>query len=328
MRAEKYIFNEHTLSWEKVRVTLKTKVVRIFGFLSSVIVTGIIFMTITNTFFPSQREKALLRELEVMKEQYQTLSGHLDVMSKVLANIQDRDASVHRMMFGMDPIDKGIWEGGIGGHDRFEHLRKAPNSGKLLSSTLEKADRLERQLVLQSLSLDTIHKMAASMKDMHASLPAIKPVREDKLRGSVRAMSGYGLRIHPILKVKKLHTGIDFTAPTGTSIQVTGDGKVAEVKRDAGGYGLHVIVNHGYGYQTLYGHMKTVDVKPGQKLQRGQKIGTIGNTGTSTAPHLHYEVIYKGQKVNPIHYVIDGLSLEEYKELVEAASATNMSLDY
>jgi murein DD-endopeptidase MepM/ murein hydrolase activator NlpD len=125
-----------------------------------------------------------------------------------------------------------------------------------------------------------------------------------------------------------MHTGIDFTAPAGTAIQVTGNGKVVEVKRESGGYGLHVVVDHGFGYQTLYAHMKTTDVKVGQKVTRGQKIGTIGNSGTSTAPHLHYEVIYKGQKVNPIHYVIDGLSLEEYKELVEAASATNMSFDY
>lgn len=328
MRAEKYVFNEHTLSYEKVRMPLKQRLLRIFGFVSSVVVTGAIFMSITNAFFPSQKEKALLREIEQMRMQYDNLNGQFDMMAKVLDNIQERDAAVHRMMFGMDPIDHGVWEGGVGGHKRFENLRALPYSGKLLTHTLERAEKLERQLVLQSLSLDTIQRMAENMKEMHASLPAIKPVREDKLNRNVRAMSGFGVRIHPVLKVKKMHTGIDFTAPVGTAIQVTGNGKVVDVRRESGGYGLHVVVDHGFGYQTLYAHMKSVDVKVGQKLTRGQKIGTIGNSGTSTAPHLHYEVIYKGQKVNPIHYVIDGLSLEEYKELVEAASATNMSLDY
>lgn len=328
MRAEKYVFNSHTLSYEKVLPSLRQRLIRVFGFVSSVMVTGAIFMSVTNAFFPSQKEKALMQEIEQMNLQFESVNGQMEMMSKVLANIQERDASVHRMMFGMDPIDKGIWEGGIGGHNRYENLRLLPQSGKLLESTMERAEKLERQLVLQSLSLDTIQRMAENMKEMHASLPAIKPVREDKLKKSVRAMSGYGMRIHPVLRVRKMHTGIDFTAPAGTAIQVTGNGKVVEVKRESGGYGLHVIVDHGFGYRTLYGHMKSTDVKVGQKVVRGQKIGTIGNTGTSTAPHLHYEVIYKGQKVNPIHYVIDGLSIEEYNELVEAASVQNMSFDY
>lgn len=328
MRAEKYVFNAHTLSYEKVRIPIKQQLIKVFGFVSSVMVTGAIFMSITNTFFPSQKEKALLREIEQMQFKYETVNNQIGMMSKVLTNIQDRDASVHRMMFGMDPIDKGIWEGGVGGHNRYSELTKFPASGEDVISTLERADRLERQLVLQSLSLDTIQNMAEKMKDMHGSLPAIKPVREDKLNRSVKAMSGYGMRIHPILKVKKMHTGIDFAAPVGTAIQVTGDGKVSEIRKESGGYGLHIIVDHGYGYKTLYGHLKDVDVKVGQKLTRGQKIGRIGNSGTSTAPHLHYEVIFKGDKVNPIHYVIDGLTLEEYAELIEAASASNMSFDY
>lgn len=328
MRAEKYVFNPHTLSYEKLRIPAKKRIIQIFGFVSFVVLTAAIFISITNTYFPSQKEKQLLREIDQMKSKYDVVNQQFDVMAKVLDNIQDRDASVHRMMFGMDPMDAGIWEGGTGGHDKFNNLATYSNSGELLKTTLERADKLERQLVLQSLSLDTIQNIAEKMKDMHASLPAIKPVREDKMKKNIRAMSGYGMRIHPILKVKKMHTGIDFTAPAGTPIQVTGDGKVFDVVQKSSGYGRHVIVDHGYGYKTLYGHMKSIDVKVGEKLTRGQKIGTIGNTGTSTAPHLHYEVIYKGKKVNPIHYVIDGLTLEEYNELIEAASKTNMSFDY
>lgn len=328
MGKEKFVFNRHTLSYERVRLSIKHRLIRIFGFTSAVIVTGMLFMTITNTFFPSQKEKALQREIEQMKIKYESVNGQLDMMSKVLSNLQDRDASVHRMMFGMDPIDQAVWNGGIGGHESYRDLTKFQQSGELLVNTLEKADKLERQLVIQSLSLDTIQKMAERMNEMHSSLPAIKPVREDKLNRNVRSLSGFGLRIHPILKVRKMHTGLDFGAPRGTAVQVTGDGKVVEVTRDNSGYGLHIIVDHGFGYKTLYGHMEKSDVKVGQKVTRGQHIGTIGNSGRSTAPHLHYEVIYKGQKVNPIHYVIDGLTLEEYSELVEKASASNVSFDY
>ncbi|MEZ5032490.1 MAG: peptidoglycan DD-metalloendopeptidase family protein [Saprospiraceae bacterium] len=328
MGKEKFVFNRHTLSYERVRLSIKHRLIRIFGFMSAVIVTGMLFMTITNTFFPSQKEKALQREIEQMKIKYESVNGQLDMMSKVLSNLQDRDASVHRMMFGMDPIDQAVWNGGIGGHESYRDLTKFQQSGELLVNTLEKADKLERQLVIQSLSLDTIQKMAERMNEMHSSLPAIKPVREDKLNRNVRSLSGFGMRIHPILKVRKMHTGLDFGAPRGTAVQVTGDGKVVEVTRDNSGYGLHIIVDHGFGYKTLYGHMEKADVKVGQKVTRGQHIGTIGNSGRSTAPHLHYEVIYKGQKVNPIHYVIDGLTLEEYSELVEKASASNVSFDY
>ncbi|HRW76338.1 MAG TPA: hypothetical protein P5563_10570 [Saprospiraceae bacterium] len=198
MGKEKFVFNRHTLSYERVRLSIKHRLIRIFGFTSAVIVTGMLFMTITNTFFPSQKEKALQREIEQMKIKYESVNGQLDMMSKVLSNLQDRDASVHRMMFGMDPIDQSVWNGGIGGHESYRDLTKFQQSGELLVNTLEKADKLERQLVIQSLSLDTIQKMAERMNEMHSSLPAIKPVREDKLNRNVRSLSGFGMRIHPI----------------------------------------------------------------------------------------------------------------------------------
>ena len=159
-----------------------------------------------------------------------------------------------------------------------------------------------------------------------ASIPSIKPVRSDKLARSVKLLSGFGYRIHPIFKVRKMHAGIDFTAPRGTPIQATGNGKIIKAGRGSG-YGNRVIIDHGYGYQTLYAHMDRIDVKVGQTVTRGEKIGLVGNTGASTAPHCHYEVIYKGQKVNPIQFVLDGLSPEEYQELVNVASLENQSMD-
>lgn len=139
--------------------------------------------------------------------------------------------------------------------------------------------------------------------------------------------SGYGYRIHPIYKVRKLHTGTDFSAPTGTPIYATGDGKVSTYKRSRAGYGNHIVIDHGYGYQTLYAHMSKVDVKRGQKVKRGDVIGYIGSSGRSTAPHLHYEVIKDGRKINPINYFFNDLSPEEYEMMLELSSHSNQSFD-
>ena len=190
----------------------------------------------------------------------------------------------------------------------------------------ERVDKLSRQMDIQSHSLDTILRMANEKETMLASLPSIKPVRIDKLARGLNLLSGFGMRIHPIYKVPKMHTGIDFTAPAGTPIQATGEGKVIRADR-GNGYGNHVIIDHGYGYQTLYAHMSRIDVKVGQEVKRGQSIGLVGSSGTSTAPHCHYEVIFKGQKIDPINYVTDGLTPAEYEQLRKAAISANQSMD-
>ena len=327
MRKEKFVYNTQTLRYEKVVEPLKVKIFRILGFLSAVIVAAIVIISIAFTYFPSPKEQTLIREIEQMKYQYMALNSDLEMMSKVLNNLQERDASVHRMIFGMDPIDKNVWNGGTGGHDKYSNLTPYKNSGKLLVETSEEIDQLKRKITLQSKSLDEITNLAKDREKMLASVPAIKPVREDKLKRNIRALSGFGKRFHPIYKRHKMHTGIDFTCPRGTAIQATGDGKVVSIKKLKSGYGTHVIIDHGYGYKTLYAHMSEVEVKRGQSVKRGQQIGKVGSTGTSTAPHLHYEVIYRDKKVNPIHYCMDGLSPKEYQELVNLAATTNQSFD-
>ena len=327
MRKEKFVYNNQTLRYEKVVEPLRVIVLKILGFVSAVVLAAVIIISIAYTYFPSPKEKALIREIKQMEYKYITLNNKMGLMSKVLGNIQERDGSVHRMMFGMNPIDQDVWNGGTGGHDKYSNLTDYKSTGDLLIATEEKLDKLMRQFSIQSQSLDEIEALAADKEKMLASIPAIKPVRSDKLKRNIRALSGFGWRIHPIYKRRKKHTGIDFTSPQGTPIQVTGDGKVVSIKRNKSGYGNHVIIDHGYGYKTLYAHMYKVDVKRGQEVKRGQKIGTVGTTGTSTAPHLHYEVIYKGVKVNPIHYCMDGLSPKEYQELANLASISNQSFD-
>ncbi len=326
MRREKFIYNTQTLRYEKVEESLSTKILRVFGFICTALLTAFIFTLAAHRFFPSPKEKALMREIDHMKLKYEHVLGDLDVLNQELDNLQQRDAYAHRLIFGMDPIDKGVWEGGVGGHDQFEDVRQYTQSGDLMAGVMQKVQRLKRQMVLQSKSLDTIFTMAKEKEQMLASIPSIKPVRGDKLARQVRYLSGFGMRIHPIFKVPKMHYGMDFTAPRGTPIQATGSGKVIKAKFSSS-FGNHVIIDHGYGYQTLYAHLKKIDVKTGEQVVRGQKIGVVGSTGRSTAPHCHYEVHYKGQPVNPIHYCMDGLSVEEYQEMVKSAEMHNQSLD-
>lgn len=327
MGKEKFIYNTQTLRYEKVNEPLSTKIVRLVGFLCAALFTAFVFTLISHKYFPSPKEKSLLREIQQMEIQYANLMGDLETMDKVLNNLQERDASAHRMIFGMNPIDEDVWEGGVGGHDKYENLRQFRNSGDLMASVSQRLDKLRRQMSMQSQSLDTILNLASEKEAMLASIPSIKPVRSDKLNRGIKLLSGFGRRIHPIHKVWKMHTGIDFSAPSGTPIQATGDGKVVRVENKRSGYGLNVVIDHGYGYQTLYAHMSKALVKRGDKVKKGQKIGLVGSTGTSTAPHCHYEIIHKGQKVNPIHYCLDGLNPDEYQKLVDAAAMSNQSFD-
>ena len=187
-------------------------------------------------------------------------------------------------------------------------------------------DKLGRQLNLQSKSLDTIADLVKEKEKMLAAIPSIRPVRN--LTRNIKLFSGFGMRLHPIHKIRKMHWGIDFSAPKGTPIYATGDGKVISVKQRKSGYGNHVIISHGFGYKSLYAHMHKISVKVGEKIKKGEVIGSIGSTGTSTAPHLHYEVIQNGKKVNPIHFCIDGLTPAEYKEMSELSAQENQSFDF
>jgi murein DD-endopeptidase MepM/ murein hydrolase activator NlpD len=268
-----------------------------------------------------------MREIGQMKAQYTAINSDIDMLSKVLENVQERDANVHRIIFGMDPIDENVWNGGVGGHNKYGALTKFKNTGELLVESREKVDKLKRQLAIQSKSLDEVEDLSSKREEMMASVPAIKPIRSDNIKRNISSLSGFGMRMHPVFKRRKMHTGIDFTCPKGTPIHSSGDGKIVSIKHMKSGYGTHVIINHGFGYKSLYAHMSEVDVTLGQKIKRGQIIGKVGSTGTSTAPHLHYEVINKNKKVNPIHYCMDGLSDMEYQQLVNMASISNQSFD-
>jgi hypothetical protein len=327
MRREKFFYNKQTLQFEKIRLSLKEKLTRIFGYASAIFVSSLILTIFGWKFFPSPQEEIYLKEIDQLKSELGVFNRDFEELSKGLSNLQERDKWVHRMVLEMDPIDENIWEGGVGGSSRYAEYQNFSRSGDLMAQLKQKVDKLKRQYYIQTTSLDEIEKMAEGKEKMLASIPSIKPVRVDRLNRGVQLLSGFGYRLHPIHKIVKMHAGIDFSAPQGTAIQATGDGVVVDVDNKRSGYGLHVIIDHGYGYQTLYGHMSGIVVKKGQKIKKGQLIGKVGSTGTSTAPHCHYEVHYKGKPVNPIDYVLDGLTPLEYQELVRLAETENQSFD-
>ena len=246
------------------------------------------------------------------------------MLDEVLADLQERDDNIYRVIFEADPIPNSIREAGFGGANRYKNLEGYGNS-ELVSQTAEKLDVVTKQLYVQSRSFDDVIEMARNKSEMLAHIPAIQPVANKDLK---RIASGFGYRIHPIYKVPKMHAGIDFTAATGTPIYATGDGKVLRrPKRGGSGYGKYVVIDHGYGYESLYAHMSVVNVRPGQAVKRGEIIGRVGNTGLSTAPHLHYEVHRNGKKINPINFFFNDLSPEEYEEIIQTAERENQSFD-
>ncbi|MBA3665298.1 MAG: M23 family metallopeptidase [Bacteroidetes bacterium] len=324
MSKVKYRFNTKSLTYEKVRVTFRERFWSILSYLA----IGLVFATITiflsRQFLPSPSEKKRNRELEALKLQYDLLNKKMTRAEMVLKDLEDRDDNIYRTIFESEPIAKSIRYGGFGGSDKYSAFDNYENAD-LLVSTTERLDRLSKQLYIQSKSFDEVVKLAKSKEKLIASIPAIMPINQKDLAHSVT--SGFGWRTHPIYKTQEFHPGMDFAAEQGTPIYATGDGVVERADNLAQGYGNHVVINHGFGYQTLYGHMSRIKAKLGQKVLRGELIGYVGSTGLSTAPHVHYEVIKNLEKVNPINFYYNDLSPEQYQLLVELSKNSSQSFD-
>lgn len=319
----KFFFNTKSLKYERVQVRLWDRVRRALYFLTTGLVFAAVTIFLAYTYFDSPKERRLKREIKELAYQYELLNNKLGKLSIVMQDMQDRDDNIYRMIFEAEPIPSSVRRAGFGGVDRYRDLEGYENSS-LLVETTKKLDMLSKQLYIQSKSYDEVVKLAKNKAAMLASIPAIQPISNIELK---RVSSGFGYRTHPIYKTRHLHTGMDFTAITGTEIYSTGDGVVERADSPAQGYGKHVIINHGYGYKTLYGHMSKFAVRAGQKIKRGDIIGYVGNTGASTAPHLHYEVIKNGNKINPINFYYNDLSPAEYQQMIELSSRASQSFD-
>jgi len=323
MAKVKYYYDTKTLSYKRIVLSGLNKLKRLVYFLIGSTIAGLIMVIIFFQFFDSPKEKRLNREIDILTSEYEIVEDKLRQVELVLDDVQNRDDNIYRVIFEADPIPKSIRKAGYGGVNRYESL-KGFNNSDLIINTSKKIDQISKQLYIQSKSFDDIIELAKNKADMLAALPAIQPVSNKNLS---RMASGYGYRIHPIYKTRKLHTGMDFSAKTGTPIYATGDGKISKVRKSRRGYGNHVIIDHGYGYKTLYAHMKKYSVRKGQKVKRGEIIGYVGSTGTSVAPHLHYEVHKDGRKINPVNFYFNDLNAEEYENMLEISSQNNQSFD-
>ncbi len=322
MAKTNYRFNPDTLSFDKIERNIKTLLKRILGYLSTGLVSGLIFFFAFLQFFDSPETKKLKRENQQLLTQYELMNKDFDKISKVLEDIQNRDDNIYRVIFEAEPIPSSVRMAGFGGASRYSKLEGLDNS-ELIINTAKRLDILSKQVFVQAKSYDEVAKMAMNKEKMIASMPSVMPVSNKDLK---RTASGWGMRIHPIYKIPRFHYGMDFTASVGTEIFATGNGIVKSAGRERG-YGNCIDINHGYGYETFYAHLSKIKVKVGQKIKRGDVIGLIGNTGISTAPHLHYEVIKNGRKVNPQNYYFQDLSPSEYEKMITISSNMGQSFD-
>lgn len=329
MANEKYYYNTTTLRYEKIEMSWKQRLLKIFGFFCAALVSALVLGFILFQYLiDTPEEKLLKRENTSMVLTVAQLQKQSEMNKKVLESLQKRDDNLYRVIFEAEPLGKSIRDVGVGGSNKYKAMENLSN-GELLAETASEIDRIKRQLYIQSKSYDQITELVENQEEYNASRPAIQPISNVDL---TRMASGYGMRIHPIYKTRKMHYGMDFTAPTGTDVYATGKGVVAKVTKGKRGYGQSVIIDHGFGFKTRYAHLSRIDVKKGDKVMRGDVIGLVGSTGLSTAPHLHYEVIKldakgKEQRVNPVYYYYNDLSPEEYERMIELSAQANQSFD-
>lgn len=317
-----YLYNPSTLSYERVYPSAKERFFGVLRHLSIGIAIGVGAFLAIMYLVPSPMESLMQKENKLLQTQYEVLSLRLNEALDVLDDIQQRDENLYRAIFQAESIPESIRKSGFGGSNRYEHLMTLSNP-ELVVSTTQKMDMLSKQLYIQSNSLEELINLGKNQEERLKCIPAIQPISNKDLR---RTASGYGFRIDPIYRTPKFHSGMDFSAKTGTEIYATGDGKVTYAAWKQG-YGNCIIIDHGYGYQTLYGHMSKYNARVGQKVKRGEIIGYVGNTGKSTGSHLHYEVIVHGKHDNPSKYYFMDLTPEEYDQMIQIAENHGQVMD-
>lgn len=319
----KYKFNPDSLSFDKVKLGVKALLLRFLAYFIGSVIIAVIYWIIFAAFFDSPKEKALIREVDQLTIQYDLINREMVKIENVLDDLRKTDDNLYRTIFEAEPIPATFREGGAGGVNRFKAL-EGYNNSNIVIETANRLDKIRRRLYLQSKSFDDLIELAKNKEDMLRSVPAILPIYNKDL---TRTASGYGLRIHPYYKISKFHYGMDFTAPSGTDIFATGDGVVTFVLSSKRGLGNHIIIDHGFGYTSIYAHLERFNVRPRQKVQRGDVIGFVGSTGMSLAPHLHYEIKINGVNVDPVNFYFNDLTAADYEKIVEIASKTGQSFD-
>ncbi len=325
MKKVKYYYDPETLAYRKIKRRKRTKFAYAGLFLLSSALFGFLaFIVLLNTpFFETPRDRLLSREIQNLRLRYEILNKKMDHVDEAMASLEDRDNNIYRAYFNSAPIPEEQRKAGFGGINRYRDLEGYDNS-ELVINTTKRIDVLSKRLVIQSRSLDEIAKLGRDKSNLLAAIPAIQPVRNENLKSLA---SGFGYRSDPFTKIRKFHEGMDFSARSGTPIFATGDGVVVRADNSRSGFGNHIVLRHGYGYETLYAHLSKYNVRPGKRVKRGDVIGFVGSTGRSEAPHLHYEVHKNGKPVNPLNFYYGNISAAEYVAISKIANQENQSLD-
>ena len=320
----KYYYDTESCRYERIRVSSWDIILNLLGFLVVSTIIGFGIFLAADHYFESPTKATLRKENEELRLYYDLIKQDMDEVNQMLGVLQERDDDIYRVVFGVEPIPGEIRAAGFGGANRYRDLiEKGLEREELIIENKKRMDAMKKKMYIQTKSYDEIVELANKKEELLASLPAIQPVSNKELK---RLASGFGYRMHPIYKVRKMHWGTDFSIKTGTPVYATGDGVVRFVKSSFGGYGKQIEINHGFGYRTKYAHLSEFLVRKGQKVKRGELIAYSGNTGGSTAPHLHYEVIKDGKKVNPVNFFYKDVSDEEYAEILRLSSMENQSM--
>ena len=324
MSKVKYYYDSETLSYRKIEAKKSKKIAVVLTFLLGIVVSSFLLLMLYLNIpgIETPKERKYKREITQMKLQYELLDKKMNNVVEVLEDIEQRDNKIYRVFFEANPLTSEQRQSGFGGINRYENLENFENS-ELIVSTSKKLDVLTKRLAIQSQSLDEIVQLAKNKEALLEAIPAIQPVKNDDLK---RTASGYGMRYHPIYKYRKMHNGMDFSAPRGSEVFATGNAKVKKARLTSG-FGNLIILDHGFGYETYYAHLKDLNVRRGQTVKRGEIIGTVGNTGVSTGPHLHYEVRKDGRPTNPMNFYHGDLTPEEYDIMFNMSTLENQSLD-
>ncbi len=323
MKKIKYYYNTHTLRYEKLITPFRVKMLRVFGFVAAAVVTAVLIAFVAFRFIGSPYEKKLDRENSDLKDELQQLNESIKSIDQQMASLEKRDNEVYRSIFEAQPIPDSLRTLKAEKEQEIAKVQSLPEN-ELIHAIDTTISKLKARIEAQKKSYEEVTKLIANKEQLLASTPAIQPVSDKDLN---RIASGFGYRIDPVYKTIKLHAGLDFAAPQGTPIYATADGTISISGFSEGGYGNHVVINHGYGYETLYGHMLKVKARAGQHIKRGEIIGYVGSTGKSTGPHCHYEVHKNGQKLDPVYFFYNDLSPQQFDQLLKRASSSNQSLD-
>lgn len=323
MKKVKYFYNTHTLRYEKLVTPLRVKLLRFFGIISALVVSSAIVIYLYNRFIPKPTELEANRRFENLRDNYKVLNTKVRTLQEQLSTLEKRDNEVYRSIFEQNPLPDSARAKLIEKQKEFDKVT-VMNDDAIGKDIAAQLNNLDARITYQTTSYNGIENLIKNQDVKLASIPAIQPVSNKQL---TRIASGFGMRIHPIYGIAKMHNGLDFTAPQGTPIYATGDGQVTTASMGTG-TGNHVIINHGYGYETEYMHMVRIKARPGQRVKRGEIIGWVGNTGASTGPHCHYEVHINGNPVDPVYFFYNDLNAEEFDRLLKiAATGSAKSFD-